>query len=743
MRKVLIGLVIVALLAGAALLAPSVIDWNRYKPEIAAQVQAATGRALTIDGDISARLLPAPALTVGAVRLASLPGATSPDLLRLKGLSVGVALAPLLRGTIQVTGIVLDGPVIELETLADGRRTWDLAPPAARPAPGAPGAGRDEAGGPAIRFDSIAIRGGTVVWRDRARGTLERIETIDADLRATSLQGPAEARGTLSWRGTPLRVEGSVGELAPGRPAAVNAAVALDKVKTTARFAGQVDPAKAQVKGRLEAGGDDLAAGRTPRGVAGPAPQARKFSLETRVEVAEPTVGLNDLRLALGDITATGAVSAVTGATPKVDATLQINRLDLDRLLAETKPAPAAKPQPPGAPGAPGAAAPAKTAGFELPRGMTLRLDLGVAAVVWRDGVIQQVHATAALDNGRLAIERAEALLPGGTALKVSGQAQTAPQLKFDGRIDGSADNLRALLAWLDADPANVPADRLRKLQLGAKVDADAEVVRIASLDMRLDSSRITGAGAFALRARPSFSLDLAVDRLNLEGYVGGEAAKPANGAAAKPAPPPPPKKTAQHPLSQFDTNTRLRVAELLWDGTTARNVELDVALLGGKLDIRRAAVADIAGTAASLTGKAEAKPEGLLYDLALTAEGRDLPRTLKSLDIDYRPAGNLGGFRLTAPVRGNGERVALPGLKATIGPVSLEGDLAVALTGPRPKLTADLRASDLPVDAFVPAAAAAAAAPARARNARAPPTTGAGRASRTTWPTCAPSTPR
>ena len=727
MRKLLVGLVVVALLAGAALVAPSFIDWNRYKPEIAARVQEATGRALTVEGGISARLLPSPALTAGAIRLANPAGAAAPDLVRLKGLSVGVALWPLLRGTVEVTGIVLDQPVIELETLVDGRETWDLTPAAGKAAPGSPGPGRDEAGaGPAIRFDSVAIRGGTVVWRDTAKGTVERFEAIDADLKAASLQGPADARGRLTWRGTPLKIEAAVGQMTPGRPASLTASVALEKAKASAKFTGSVDPAEAQVKGRLEAGGEDLGAALAALGLDAPPVLGRTFSLEARVEADDPTVGVNDLRLVLGDITATGAVSAVMGDKPKVDAALQVNRLDLDRLLGETKAGPAPKAQTP-APGTTAPGAPAKAAaGIELPRGLAVRLDLGVAALVWRDGVVQKVHATLALDDGRLTIERAEALLPGGTALKVSGTARTAPKPAFDGRIDGSADNLRALLAWLDADPAEVPADRLRKLQLAAKVDADAEVVRVANLDLRLDSSRITGGAAFALRARPSFSLNLAIDRLNLDGYVGANAktqskpdAKPA--APAKQGKPTPQASDGDHPLNRFDTNAKVRIGELLWDGTAARNVELDVALLGGKLDIKRAAVGDLAGTAASLSGKAEARRDGLRYDLSLSAEGRDLPRTLKALGIDYRPTGHIAGFRITTPVAGSPDRIALKGFKASVGPAALEGDLAVVLTGPRPKLTADLKASDLPVDAFVPAAAAAVAAPARAAgNARA-----------------------
>ena len=61
MRKVLIGVgALVVVLVGVLLIVPAFIDPNDYKPEIQAGVKEATGRDLTIGGDISLSLLPAP-----------------------------------------------------------------------------------------------------------------------------------------------------------------------------------------------------------------------------------------------------------------------------------------------------------------------------------------------------------------------------------------------------------------------------------------------------------------------------------------------------------------------------------------------------------------------------------------------------------------------------------------------------------------------------------------------------------
>ena len=103
MKKLLIGILAVLLLVvDAILVIPSLIDWNTYKAEIAQRIGDATGRAVTLDGDIDLALLPRPTLSVTGARLANLPGASEPDMVRLRKLDVRIAFMPLLRGHIQV-----------------------------------------------------------------------------------------------------------------------------------------------------------------------------------------------------------------------------------------------------------------------------------------------------------------------------------------------------------------------------------------------------------------------------------------------------------------------------------------------------------------------------------------------------------------------------------------------------------------------------------------------------------------
>ena len=64
MNKLLVGFaVLVVVIVAALLIGPSFVNWNDHKAEIIAAVRDATGRELTIEGNISLKIIPAPALS--------------------------------------------------------------------------------------------------------------------------------------------------------------------------------------------------------------------------------------------------------------------------------------------------------------------------------------------------------------------------------------------------------------------------------------------------------------------------------------------------------------------------------------------------------------------------------------------------------------------------------------------------------------------------------------------------------
>ena len=124
MKFVYAVLVLLVLVVAALFIVPSVLDWERFKPEITERLEAITGREIAIDGPLAVSILPTPTIKAADLRIANAPGAVAPDMARIASLDLTLALGPLLGGKIAVTSLEMVEPVIELQRLADGRPNW-------------------------------------------------------------------------------------------------------------------------------------------------------------------------------------------------------------------------------------------------------------------------------------------------------------------------------------------------------------------------------------------------------------------------------------------------------------------------------------------------------------------------------------------------------------------------------------------------------------------------------------------
>lgn len=691
MKKVLIGLgALVVLAIAAVLVGPSFVDWNSYKPEIAQRVKEATGRTLAIDGDISLSILPSPTLAVEQVRFANIEGGSAADMATLDALDVRVALMPLVRGEIQVESVALVRPTILLETLADGRANWQIAGAAGAAAPSGTTAEGD--GGLDIRLDSVEIDDGTLIYRDSAAGTEERIEALDATITAASLQGPFEVDGSARVHGLPLGFEASSGTLVQGQAVPVGLRLTIQETEAEARFSGSLRAAAPaadgggeglQVSGKIEAGGPSLArliVALSP-GASMPAALADSFALESRVEYAAPLADFPDVTLRLGETMATGSLNVDTGAPLFAKAQLKLNRLDVDKLLSTgaTPPAAAAPDGTATAPAAPAAPA-APMPGFTLPRNIGGEFELAIDAIGYSGGVITDARLSAALSDGSIIITRASALLPGGSDLAIAGTIDAdGGQPRFAGAVEASSDNFRGMLDWLKLPlPAQVASDRLRKLSMTTRVSATPTTVQVADVDLRIDSSRVTGGIAIALpeagrRAKPGFGIGLAIDKLNLDGYLGdpiavpeaASAATPADGADGAAATAPDAEGAgglplgALKPLAAFDANVELRIGSLTYHEQTMQGLHVDGTLQAGNLTLRDLSVKEFAGGKGALSGSFTDLAGRPRFDTKFDLSAGDAERVLQFAGVDFPGRSKLGRLKLGGTLAGGQHDVA------------------------------------------------------------------------------------
>ncbi len=160
--------VIVVLGATATVIALLTFDPNRYKSDIEAAVQQATGRTLTINGKIGVALSLTPTLRATDVSFSNPAGYSRPRMATLQGLDLQIAVLPLIDGRIRIEKLILKQPDILLEVDASGRPNWIMTPvPSSAPAT------PEQAAKPAqprrpmdIGIASVSIQDGTFAYRD-------------------------------------------------------------------------------------------------------------------------------------------------------------------------------------------------------------------------------------------------------------------------------------------------------------------------------------------------------------------------------------------------------------------------------------------------------------------------------------------------------------------------------------------------------------------------------------------------
>ena len=121
-RNALIGFAVLlwATLA-AAYLVPPILDWNRYRTDIAGLISHELGEDLAIAGPVHIVLLPQPLLVVDDVALTDV---TDHLVMRARELRLQVAFWPLLAGRVETRELVLSGFSLE--------SGWPLGPLAGR-----------------------------------------------------------------------------------------------------------------------------------------------------------------------------------------------------------------------------------------------------------------------------------------------------------------------------------------------------------------------------------------------------------------------------------------------------------------------------------------------------------------------------------------------------------------------------------------------------------------------------------
>jgi AsmA protein len=175
----IIGIVagaVIVLLVVALLAVGMLFDPNDYKVQITDAVAQATGRTLTLEGDLSLDVFPRISVGVGAASLSNAEGFGDEPFARIGGARVTLEILPLVFGSVSIGEVSLDGLRLNLARDARGVNNWqDLGGGAAAPPAGeAPAEAVGEAvpsAGVDLGVGSLSITDAEVSWSDASTGS--------------------------------------------------------------------------------------------------------------------------------------------------------------------------------------------------------------------------------------------------------------------------------------------------------------------------------------------------------------------------------------------------------------------------------------------------------------------------------------------------------------------------------------------------------------------------------------------
>ncbi len=184
--------------------------FNYLKPVVIEQVRAATGREITIAGDLRLKIGLSPTLVTGPVSLRNPDWSSQPDMLTVQTLELQISLLALLSKDVLIKHLLLTRPVVLVEEKADGRRNnWQFEGTLGQPAPG-PLSG---SGSYHVQLHEVDIRDGTLRYQNDKTGKTTRLEIAKLTLERQGGALPLRMTMEAAYDRKTFSLEGGVGLL--------------------------------------------------------------------------------------------------------------------------------------------------------------------------------------------------------------------------------------------------------------------------------------------------------------------------------------------------------------------------------------------------------------------------------------------------------------------------------------------------------------------------------------------------
>jgi uncharacterized protein involved in outer membrane biogenesis len=629
-QTTLLGLAIALILALiAALIGPYFVNWNDHRAFFEAEASRLVGLNVKVAGDIDAKLLPVPAVTLGRIDI-GLAGEASR--LRSRSLRIELSLGSLMRGELRATEMKLVAPQLRIGLDARGQIDWPAMTLATE----------------TLSIDRLSIENGQATLTDAASGSTVVLDRVGFTGEVRSLTGPIRGSGEFMSRGTLYTYDFSAGRSGPEgsrlrlslktdeQPVAFEAEGTLAFEPTAPRFEGTLTLARPAVS--VSASGRAVA--------------SEPWRLSSKVKATTASATLDEVSFQYGPeeraVTLAGAAEFAFGRYPQMRGTLFARQVDLDRLLA-----------------APGAArrlplsavqAFGDMLGGALRPSWPVQLALKVDTMTLGGGMVQSVGTELRSDGVTWTVDKLEFRAPGFTHVKIDGRLFALGKgLGFVGGAAIDSTDPRNLLAWLGGGPA--PAAPIKPWHAIGDVTLSAGRIAVERLQTQTERGTIEGDVSYMWPADGQagrVEADLRMAELDLDAVIATGQSAFAGLGIERPR----------------EAKLVIEAARAKFAGLDARNISTRLTLDAEGLAIDRLSIGDFGDTSFIATGRLQTSPAPG-GSITVYLDARELNGVI-ALAEKFAPA-------LADPLRRLATRQKTATLRAA---VSLDGSGAAATTG-------------------------------------------------------------
>lgn len=595
MRIVFKFIIFIVILVIAGLIAlPFIVDPNDYKQEISSQVEKATGRTLTLDGDIKLSVFPWIALELGPLTLSNAAGFKADSFAKVQAAEIRIKLMPLLKKQLEMDTIILDGLALNLEKNKTGKTNWDdlvaKNEPSTDSTQKADVKSNDDA--PALAAISIAgvkLTNANILWSDAT--TAENYQLQNFNL--------------------------NTDPLVPGKPTALDMEFDVASTKPQAQAHIKLDT---KVMVDLENQHYTLT----------------DLNLTTQVTGKELPFSQSNLTLS-GDINADMMKQLVSIDDLTMSAQANNDKQSIDAKLSAQISSNLATQQST----IKGLVLSAEVLDPTLPNG---KAKLNVTADISTDMKQQTMTLSA------LVIDAYDLLISGD--IKTSKLLSDNPN--FVGNIIVKPFNLRQLANDLNVElPAMADDSTLKLVQLTTEFEGSTKHINAKQLNVTLDQSKLSGRLAINNFAKPAFDFKLNLDEIDADRYL-PPASKTEAPKAAAAAPTETSTSAEQLPLEalrQINAKGTLDIGKLKISGMHSERIHLEINAANGLINLSPMSANMYQGEYQGNVGL-DARGKTLKLSLNESLKGVKVGPLLKDLTGDDKLSGTANA---QAKLTGNG----------------------------------------------------------------------------------------